>query len=76
MKAISTDSLSYRDVFGYRLSHTGEKRMNGGHGGGMEVMETKRIPFLTAFLIHKLSQGKSLKMEEEGSKEKHPLPLS
>ena len=50
--------------------------MVGGHGGGMEVMETKRIPFLTPFVIHKLSQGKSLKMEEGGSKEKYPLPLS
>ena len=50
--------------------------MVGGHGGGMEVMETKRIPFLTTFVINKLSQGKSLKMEEGGSKEKYPLPLS
>lgn len=44
--------------------------MDGGHGGGMEVMETKKIPFLTTFLIHKLSQGKSLKVEEEESKKK------
>ena len=38
-----------RDVSGPRLDHTGEG-MDVGHGWGMEVMETKRVPFLATFL--------------------------
>lgn len=60
-------------VLGHRLRYTGGKGVDVGHGWRTEVMETESPFSCHLSLFTKPSQGKTLKIKEEGPREKYPL---